>query len=68
MIVGTATFRIVLSSTMMNSVLDRITKAIQRSGSGGPAGAPQPPPPPSAGTGAACEPGVGAGVSQLDED
>ena len=41
MIVGTATFRIVLSSTMMNNVLDRITSAIQRFGSAGPAGAPQ---------------------------
>ncbi len=35
MIVGTATFRIVLSSTMMNSELDRITSAIHRFGSGG---------------------------------
>ena len=43
MIVGTATLRIVLSSTMMNSALDRITKAIQRFGSGGPEAAPHPP-------------------------
>ncbi len=43
MIVGTATFRIVLSNTMMNSVLDRITNAIQRFGSAGPAGLPHPP-------------------------
>ncbi len=42
MMVGTATFRIVLSSTMMNSELDRMTRATQRLGSGGPAGAPQP--------------------------
>src|SRR5689334_8210452 len=43
MIVGMATLRIVLSSTMMNKVLDKITSAIQRFGSGAPAGAPQPP-------------------------
>src|ERR1700712_2664409 len=30
MMVGTATFRIVLSSTMMNNALDRITRAIHR--------------------------------------
>src|SRR4051812_16322806 len=34
MIVGTATLRIVLSSTMMNSELDRTTSAIHRFGSG----------------------------------
>src|SRR4051812_8160415 len=44
MIVGTATFKIVLSSTMMNSELDRITRAIHRFGSVGPAvSAPQAP-------------------------
>src|SRR5579871_5956205 len=43
MMVGTATFRIVLSSTMMNSELDRMTRAIHRLGSAGPAGAPQAP-------------------------
>src|SRR3954462_10971551 len=35
MIVGTATFTIVLSSTMMNSELERTTRASQRFGSGG---------------------------------
>jgi hypothetical protein len=35
MIVGTATLRIVLSSTMMNSELDRMNSASQRRGSGG---------------------------------
>ena len=34
MIVGTATLRIVLSSTMMNSALDSTTRAIHRFGSG----------------------------------
>ncbi len=33
MIVGTATFRIVLSSTMMNSALDSTTNATHRFGS-----------------------------------
>ncbi len=42
MIVGTATLRIVLSSTMMNSELDKMTSAIHRFGSAGPAGAAQP--------------------------
>jgi hypothetical protein len=35
MMVGTATFKIVLSSTMMNSELDKMTRAIQRFGSAG---------------------------------
>src|SRR5262249_53210373 len=40
--VGTATLRIVLSSTITKRVLDRITSAIHRVGSGASVGAPQP--------------------------